>query len=192
MKKRGRPKGKALLTTEDICTAALQLLDESGSKGLSMRALADTLSVTPMALYNHFEDRVSLLRAISDYVYREVSQKFEQSTGNPRKRTELLLVNYYEAVLKHPNLSLSIFETPDAFSIEAARITNYLEALLKDAGFSFAKRKLWLEILVDFTHGSSIATAAHQVKKKADRAYIQSQSQKYERALIELLNFVFR
>nr|WP_295905891.1 TetR/AcrR family transcriptional regulator [uncultured Bdellovibrio sp.] len=191
MKKRGRPKGKTLLTIEDICSASLKILDESGSKGLSMRTLADALGVTPMALYNHVEDRVSLLRALSDYVYRDVSQKFKQSTGSPRKRTEFLLINYYAAVLKHPNLSLSIFEAPDAFSIEAARITNYLEALLKDAGLSLAKRKLWLEILVDFTHGSSIATATHQTKKKSDRAFIQSQSQRYEKALAELLNHVF-
>lgn len=191
MKVRGRPKGKSLLTKEEICVAALTLLDETGAKGLSMRSLANSLKITPMAIYNHFADRAALIRTIADQVYIEVSQDFEQSSGSPRKRTELLLVSYYKMVLQHPNLTLAIFESPSAFSTEALRITNFLESLLKESRLSSSKRRIWLEILVDFTNGSSIAIAASQVSDKSDKSPSPNHFLKYQRALSELLDRIF-
>ncbi len=63
---RGRPAGGAGLTLDDILNAGLALLDEGGEQGLSMRALAARLGVTPMSLYNHVPDRAGLLRVLSD------------------------------------------------------------------------------------------------------------------------------
>jgi len=55
----------------DILTTALTLRDDSGGQGLTMRALATRLGVTPMSLYNHVADQAGLLRALSDRVYAE-------------------------------------------------------------------------------------------------------------------------
>ncbi len=168
--KLGRPKGKVLLQKEEIIKTALQILDQDGPKGLSMRSLAERLKVTPMALYHHVSDRSALLREVSDRVYGEVSKKYEKSSGSVREKLESLLISYHRAVIKHPHLSLSIFETPDAFSDEAKRITQCIMDLLMEAKLSAAKRTNWLNILVDFTHGSSIATAMGVEKQSAQYA----------------------
>lgn len=179
--KLGRPKGKALLLKEDILKSALMLLDKSGPKGLSMRNLAQHLKVTPMALYHHVADRSSLIRDLSDLVYAEVSEKFQKSTGTVRERLELLLTSYHQTIIEHPNLSISIFETPDAFSTEARRITGFLLDLLKETELTDSKRKIWLSILVDFTHGSAIAMAMNKTL----------QSSQFRKELRELLDCIF-
>ena len=69
---RGRPAQGAGVTRDDILTAAMTLLDQGGGSGLTMRALATRLGVTPMSLYHHVEDRTGLLRALSDRVYADV------------------------------------------------------------------------------------------------------------------------
>jgi AcrR family transcriptional regulator len=52
---------RAKVQREEILDAALRLADEVGLAGLSMRALADRLGVTPMALYRHVGDKQGLL-----------------------------------------------------------------------------------------------------------------------------------
>ena len=63
---RGRPARGQGVTRDAILDAALDLLDEDGDAGLTMRALAARLGVTPMSLYHHVTDRAGLLRALSD------------------------------------------------------------------------------------------------------------------------------
>ena len=63
---RGRPSVGAGVTQEDILATALTLLDEGGGQGLTLRALADRLDVTPMSLYRHVGDQAGLMRALSD------------------------------------------------------------------------------------------------------------------------------
>lgn len=53
------------LTREDIVRAATRVAGEQGVSALSMRAVARELGVSPMALYNHVENREDLVGAIS-------------------------------------------------------------------------------------------------------------------------------
>jgi AcrR family transcriptional regulator len=52
------------LNTDIIATAAFGVLDERGIPGFTMRAVAEALSVTPMALYNHVPDKAGLAALI--------------------------------------------------------------------------------------------------------------------------------
>ncbi|WP_330457739.1 TetR/AcrR family transcriptional regulator [Streptomyces sp. NBC_00820] len=49
---------------EEILDAALALADERGLEAVSMRALAERVGVTPMALYRHVADKAALLDAM--------------------------------------------------------------------------------------------------------------------------------
>lgn len=49
------------LTRADILDATLDLADESGLAAVTMRAVAERLGVTPMALYRHVGDKQGLL-----------------------------------------------------------------------------------------------------------------------------------
>ncbi|MEU5044485.1 TetR/AcrR family transcriptional regulator [Streptomyces griseorubiginosus] len=46
---------------EEILDAALAIADERGLEAVSMRALAERVGVTPMALYRHVKDKAALL-----------------------------------------------------------------------------------------------------------------------------------
>lgn len=189
--KRGRPKGAARIQREDIIRAVLEILDKSGPEGLSMRKVAEHLKVTPMALYHHVADRSEMLRGASDLVYSEVLIAFERSTGSVRQRIEKLLMSYHKAVLRHPHLTLSIFADPNAFSLEAKRITQKILDLLAEADLAAAERKQWLNILVDFTHGSSIATAMNSLSPDSTKSPMPDPSTEYARGLRKLLDCIF-
>lgn len=55
-------------TREDVTRAALSILDELGLPDLTMRRLAAVLNVQPSALYWHFENKQTLLAAVSDSI----------------------------------------------------------------------------------------------------------------------------
>lgn len=67
----GRP-GKALLSREVIARAALDLVDEHGPAGLTMRALAERLGVKAASLYNHVAGKDELLDALAELVNAEI------------------------------------------------------------------------------------------------------------------------
>ena len=60
------------LDTERIAAAALAVADERGAKGFTMRAVAEALDVTPMALYYHVADKHALVALVVDAVVREI------------------------------------------------------------------------------------------------------------------------
>lgn len=189
--KRGRPRLEAQIQKENLLKAALEILDSSGPQGLSMRSLAASLNVTPMALYHHVKDRSALLRDISDWVYSGIVEHSSKSARNGRESIETLLTTYHEAVLRHPNLTLSIFADPEAFSLEAQRITQYLMRLLEKTKISPSERALWLDILVDYTHGSSIATAMSCRLDQPQKSSQDQQSRRYAQGLRALLDRIF-
>lgn len=69
------PKSRAprnTLDRESIVDATRGLLDSEGAEQLTMRRLADTLGVRPMALYHHFRNKDELLNSIVESVFGEI------------------------------------------------------------------------------------------------------------------------
>src|SRR5215469_11608803 len=60
------------LTRERLVEAALQLVNEEGLEGLSMRALADSLEVKAASLYWHVRDRRELLELLAESILEPV------------------------------------------------------------------------------------------------------------------------
>lgn len=149
-----------------------------------MRSLAVRLGVTPMALYHHVSDRGALVRAMSDAVYAKLVTAFAKATGAPRRKLETLLVLYYESVVRYPELTVLIFATPGDFSSSVQDINARLSELLAEMGVARAKRRSWLEILVDFTHGSGLAAATY---RHTGAAFVAAQKARYRRQLREIL-----
>jgi AcrR family transcriptional regulator len=164
----------------DILTAALALLDEGGGQGLTMRALASRLGVTPMSLYHHVKDRAGLLRALSDRVYGEVLE----GTGSyldHQKEVRELLVRYHDVVGRHPQLTLAIFAEPEAFAGVSRQITDRLTSLLATIT---PEPVLWRDILIDHAHGSGLALTS----ARGDKKQIDTMREQYQQALDRLLN----
>jgi TetR/AcrR family transcriptional regulator, tetracycline repressor protein len=59
------------LDAERIVQAALAIAERDGPDGLTMRAVADEIGVTPTALYRHVEDKRALISLMVDAVVAE-------------------------------------------------------------------------------------------------------------------------
>lgn len=154
---RGRPpRADAPVSRDDMLRGALDLLDHEGVGNFTMRALAERLDINPMTLHHHFGGRDGLISAMSECAYAKVSAPDD---GTPTERVRGLLKAYHAQVLRHPGLTMLIFSRPNIFPQQAQRITNEISALLSEAGLTYRRTRLWVEILVDFTHGAALATA---------------------------------
>lgn len=60
------------LSRERLVVAALELADAEGIQALTIRALASTLGVAPMAIYHHVANKDEILDAIVDAVHAEI------------------------------------------------------------------------------------------------------------------------
>jgi AcrR family transcriptional regulator len=153
----GRPAGAtAGDTREAILDAALALLDGAGVAALTMRAIARGAGTNPMTVYHHFGGREGVIWALAERSYAPVRAP---EMGSARDRIGALLRAYHGAVVRHPQLALAIFAMPAVFPDQARRITGDLIALLEAEDLAEHHVRLWLPILVDFTHGAALATA---------------------------------
>lgn len=73
----------AELDREKIAVAALAVADERGIDGFTMRAVADMLGVTPMALYHHVADKAALATLLVEAAIN--AQPLPASTGDWRE-----------------------------------------------------------------------------------------------------------
>jgi len=142
----GRPTTPRL-TQDAILTEALALLDQSET-ALTIRALAQRLNVTPMAIQHHIGSRDALIHALADRTYAAIDAP----------TLPALLIAYTATIRRHPNLTLALFRISGPLPQEAQRITNRLDALLRQT-LPDAKAKLWRNILIDWAHGMALAQA---------------------------------
>ena len=99
--------GMTEVTTKDRITAAASwLLTEKGAEGVSMRRVAAAVGITPMAIYQYFPDRETLLNAIADAAFVELVRRWE-SADRPAAadaRMREMLVDHVDFALGQPRL----------------------------------------------------------------------------------------
>ena len=69
----------AELDKDRIAAAALRVANKHGVEGFTMRAVAEVLDVTPMALYHHVQDKAALVTLMIDTAIRK--HPLPQTTG---------------------------------------------------------------------------------------------------------------
>ena len=67
------------VTRDQIVEAAIEVLDEHGSDGFSMRRLGDALGVDPMAVYHHVATKAVLLDLVVDEVWARVASLVDET-----------------------------------------------------------------------------------------------------------------
>ncbi|MFE5894974.1 TetR/AcrR family transcriptional regulator [Streptomyces sp. NPDC056468] len=120
--------------------AARELLEEDGSAGLSLRAVARRAGVSPTAPYRHYADRDSLVSAVAAEGYRELAEHLAAVHPAPSTPDDLaaVAVVYVQFALDHPALFRAMFAEPcDPTSAErvaaTAVITAYVQGIVRDA-----------------------------------------------------------
>ncbi|MFI1659946.1 TetR/AcrR family transcriptional regulator [Streptomyces sp. NPDC020472] len=120
--------------------AARELLEEDGSAGLSLRAVARRAGVSPTAPYRHYADREALVSAVAAEGYRELAEHLTAAHPAPSTPDDLaaVAVAYVRFALDHPAMFRAMFAEPcDPTSEErvaaTAAISAYVQGIVRDA-----------------------------------------------------------
>jgi TetR/AcrR family tetracycline transcriptional repressor len=121
------------LSKAAVLDRAMALVDAEGLDALSIRKLAQSLGVTPMAMYWHFKSKEDLLAGLAGRIWAEMDLNVDQESRWPDQLRTLLesLVSVLRAHPAAPDLLLHDQKQNEA-SLRAMEIT--LE-LLNSAGF---------------------------------------------------------
>ncbi|MBM7052799.1 MULTISPECIES: TetR/AcrR family transcriptional regulator [Streptomyces] len=114
--------------------AARELLEEDGSAGLSLRAVARRAGVSATAPYRHYADREALVSAVAAEGYRELATHLAQAHPAPSTPDELaaVAVAYVRFALEHPALFRAMFAEPcDPTGEERVAATEAISAYVR-------------------------------------------------------------
>ncbi|KPW01837.1 TetR/AcrR family transcriptional regulator [Pseudoalteromonas sp. P1-11] len=153
--RRGRPsKEKNILSAELIVSKAKCMMAGTG-KVPSMRAISKELNVDPMALYYYFNNKNILLEGVAKSLMSEIyvpSGKLDwKQELKELSKSYLAILRKYDGLLK-TLLSMSSNSPADVFISRFNLIVNPLK-LRSD------QEKAFLDLLVDYLHGFSMALA---------------------------------
>lgn len=90
----------------DLVAAALEIIKRRGADGLTLRAVANRLGVTPTAPYRHFASKGALLAALASDGFTQLLDEVRTATAeagaDPLLRYEALAVGYVRFATAHP------------------------------------------------------------------------------------------
>jgi AcrR family transcriptional regulator len=163
-----RTTGRAApLDRQRIVGAALALMDRVGAEGLTARAVAAELGVTPMALYRH----VPSMEALGIHVFERVISE-ARLLEVERETLEAFLVEtfsrIYEAFVAHPG-SLRLLSTPASLSSAAVDVMTRCMARLSAHGLDEARAVSVFHSLLAYTLGGALLTAALEERDRTPR-----------------------
>lgn len=138
------------LTPARIVEAACVIVDEKGVEGLSMRPLARALGVAPMAIYNHFADRDTLLSAVAEETLGNVA--IPKRRGGWREQIVSIVEGMRRLATKHPHLYALAMTRPTKPAAGFALMFAALAALRK-AGLEEAEAVQWYHTILMLLQG---------------------------------------
>jgi AcrR family transcriptional regulator len=101
-------------TRTRILDAARELFVSEGYDGVSMRRIAEKIEYSPTAIYFHFRDKETLIRALVDHDFLELAEQFGAAAQipDPIDRLRATGHGYAEFGLTHPYHYRLMFMTP--------------------------------------------------------------------------------
>lgn len=139
------PKQRRSLTHDKVVAEAFRLADAQGIDGLSMRALAGALGVTPMSLYNHVANKDALLDALVDGVVAEITRP--EIGGDWQGQMRARAISMYEALIRHPWAAVPLISRITMGEASLADM-NATTGCLVTAGFSYPQAD-WAKTAID-------------------------------------------
>jgi TetR/AcrR family tetracycline transcriptional repressor len=147
---RQRRSGRHRLTRELVLAEARRLLDERGLDALSMRALAERLGVSTMALYNHVSDKQDLFQGIAEAVVQELH--VPSAHGDWRERVCMCFRELRKVCLANAR-SIALVERAEMLHPAVFRPMEATLAALQEAGIGLQEALQAYFLLTNFTMG---------------------------------------
>jgi len=140
----------AILDRETVLGTALALADADGLDALTMRAIAQRLGVTPMALYRHVGDKQALLDGIVEHLLMEIPLPDPALPWTERLRAMTAAVR--ASARRHPAVFPLLLQRP-AVTAGARRVRDAVYAALRDAGLPEPEIARTERMLASFVFG---------------------------------------
>lgn len=154
------------LTRAAVLRAALDIADEGGFATLTIRKLAASLGVTPMAIYRHCRSKEEITDGIVDLVVG-LSAPTRHEHRDWRRWMRRTLGIMRAALREHPGV-IPLLGTPAGFGPNALRVLNDMFTVLLDAGLPGPRAIAAVYALISYTVGSAaIVNAARRPGRKA-------------------------
>src|SRR5882757_6663292 len=123
----------ALLDRAMVLAETLRLADERGLDAVSMRAVAERLGVTPMALYRHVGDKRALLDGLVEELLAELP--LPDSALPWRQRLDAMAAALRATARRHPTVFPLLLRRP-AVTEGALRVREAVYQALRDGGLT--------------------------------------------------------
>jgi len=127
------PAARVPLSRDRVLRAAVELADEGGLEGLSMRRLAQQVGVEAMSLYYHVRNKDDLLGGMLDVVYSEIETP--ASDGDWRSAMRRSAISFHQVLLRHPWACSLFMSSVDPGPLRLRYMDTVL-GRLRGAGFS--------------------------------------------------------
>ncbi|NHC13145.1 TetR/AcrR family transcriptional regulator [Motilibacter deserti] len=146
----------APLTRASIARAALDLLDEQGSAGWTMRALADRLGVRAPSLYSHVANQDEILDAVHEQINSEIDLDALEGDDLRTALTECAR-SYRAAYVRHPHATALIAHRPIGTD-SALRVYDAILRTLLHHGVPAGEAMRFTAVLDYLVLGSAVET----------------------------------
>lgn len=147
------------LTHERVVEAAAALIEQGGTDGFSMRALADSLHIKTASLYNHVESMDALLAAVCAYgLELQCRSEMAAIAGKTGPEAIYALADAYRRFAgEHRQLYRLIIATAatcgDRLDSAARCIVQPFMAVLAHTSLSDSEKHHWQRVLRAILHG---------------------------------------
>lgn len=160
----GTPGPKPGLSVDAIVAAAIEVADERSTAGVSMRAVADRLGRSSMALYTYVPGKAELLDLMYDRAHAEMPAAYDLG-GGWRAAVTAWSGDLWDLYLRHPWVADVSYARPVLGPYEQAALEALLEAL-EPAGLPGRVRRGVVGTLFHFVRG--MARTAAEARSAAD------------------------
>ena len=144
------------LSRTRIVDAAVALLDGEGTHALTMRRLAQSLGVTPTALYWHVDTKEDVLGLAVDHIFGDVP--VPAASDDWRRDVRTLVGGWRAAMLRHPWAPGLIGRPMRGPNVRAR--TEFLQAALGRGGHEGRRLDVVTRLIANFVIGSAVTEAA--------------------------------
>lgn len=140
------------LSRSVVARAALEMTDEHGLAGLSMRKLGAVFGVEAMSLYHYVENKNDLLDAIVEELYLKIELPRDVPEHDWETAVRLGLRAFHDVLIRHP-AALELMSNRPAPSVEAYQVLTWGVSRFVMCGLDLEESAKALHLGISFVLG---------------------------------------
>lgn len=157
---RAKPGRKPIFRTEDVITAAMDLVNRDGQEALSMRAIAAQLGTGVATLYNYFGSLAELEDAIAIVLLKDIPLIDAKDVRQTRCQIKEMAMAYARVAARYPGFEQMVGPLADQ---QIMRLLDSALRAMLDAGVDIVRAGVSWSVLQSLaeTHAASSRRLTH-------------------------------